>query len=81
MVISQEVCLQIIGMYDGGAKSIDIAARHSASVCRVYRIVKRYVEQGITTRIKQSGRQKMLDGRDVRHLVRHCVNHHRESKV
>jgi transposase len=68
-------------MYDGGAKSIDIAARHSASVCRVYRIVKRYVEQGITTRIKQSGRQKMLDGRDVRHLVRHCVNHHCESKA
>jgi hypothetical protein len=35
----------------------------------VQRIVKWYVEQGITARIKQSGRPKMLDERDVRHLV------------
>jgi hypothetical protein len=40
MAVPQEVRSQIIGMYDGGAKSIDIAARHGVSVRTVQRIVK-----------------------------------------
>jgi transposase-like protein len=44
MAVSQEVHSQIIGMYDGGAKSIDIAGTHGVSVRSVQRIVKWYVE-------------------------------------
>jgi transposase len=81
MAVSRDVRSQIIRMYDGDAKSIDIVAKHGLSVCIVQRIVKWYVEQGITARIKQSGRPKMLDERDVRHLVQYCVNYRRESKA
>ena len=80
MAISDETCARIVGLTEAGKTGIDIAAIVGVHVRTIYRVVKKFREDG-TYECKLCGgsHAKKLSCRDVRAIVRVSKTHRRST--